>query len=84
VRLARALTPVEKATARLTLEILAQQNAVPAAYVLERGREPLRDLLIVELYRALRAQGWSYPKIARFTGRDHSTVVQALRGRRGT
>jgi chromosomal replication initiation ATPase DnaA len=31
------------------------------------------------LYRVLRAQGWSLPQIGRFVGRDHTTVMIALR-----
>lgn len=34
-----------------------------------------------ELYADLRARGWSFPEIGRFAGRDHTTVLVALRGR---
>lgn len=37
-----------------------------------------------EVFRQLRAIGWSYPRIGAFMGgRDHSTIVYALSGRRG-
>jgi chromosomal replication initiation ATPase DnaA len=33
-----------------------------------------------ELYAVLRSRGWSYPQIGRFCGgRDHTTVIQAIR-----
>jgi chromosomal replication initiation ATPase DnaA len=32
-----------------------------------------------ELYAELRSRGWSYPEIGRFCGRDHTTVLYALR-----
>jgi chromosomal replication initiation ATPase DnaA len=35
------------------------------------------------VWRELRRQGWSYPAIGREFDRDHSTVLQALKGRRG-
>jgi chromosomal replication initiation ATPase DnaA len=35
------------------------------------------------VWDALRADGFSYSQIGRWTGRDHSTVMNALKGRRG-
>lgn len=35
-----------------------------------------------EVFRQLRAMGWSYPRIGEYMGgRDHSTIQYALRGR---
>lgn len=43
-----------------------------------RGRR--RDYINArtELYRKLRAEGYSYPEIGRFVGREHSTIMHAL------
>lgn len=35
-----------------------------------------------ELYKALRAKGWSYPAIGQFANRDHTTIIAAINGRR--
>jgi chromosomal replication initiation ATPase DnaA len=35
----------------------------------------------LELYRTLRALGWSYPAIGRVVGRHHTTVMAAVRGK---
>jgi chromosomal replication initiation ATPase DnaA len=85
VKLGRDLTRVERAMGRLVLERVAERFGVPARRILRRahgrGRQGLgRDLVVREVYAALRREaGWSYPKIASFTGRDHSTVLHALR-----
>ena len=45
------------------------------------GPSRLRHVVVAraELYRALRAQGWSYPAIGRFAGhRDHTTIMAAI------
>ena len=34
----------------------------------------------IEIYRVLRRLGWSYPKIGKALGVDHSTVIYRLRG----
>lgn len=41
-----------------------------------RGRSRTRHIVLARraLWLALRARGWSYPAIARFTGHDHSSV----------
>jgi chromosomal replication initiation ATPase DnaA len=43
---------------------------------------PKRSKHIVEarfaLYAALRMRGWSYPRIGRFLGRDHATVMYGV------
>lgn len=43
---------------------------------------PKRDQRIVEarfaLYAALRMRGWTYPRIGRFLGRDHATVMYGV------
>ena len=83
MRLGRELTRVERAFGRLVLERVAERSGVSARRLLRRGRGPRRDELLRDVYGALREGGWSYPMIASFTGRDHSTVLQALRGRRG-
>jgi chromosomal replication initiation ATPase DnaA len=33
----------------------------------------------VDVWRHLRAAGWSYPAIGRAFGRDHSTILQVLK-----
>jgi chromosomal replication initiation ATPase DnaA len=45
------------------------------------GRSCLRHVVEArrELYCALRARKWSYPAIGRFCGRDHTTVMAAVR-----
>jgi hypothetical protein len=32
-----------------------------------------------ELYATLRQWGWSYPAIGRFVGRDHTTIISAIK-----
>lgn len=32
----------------------------------------------LEIYRELRKAGWSYPRIGKFVGRDHTTIMHAL------
>jgi len=45
-------------------------------------RHPALVSARAELYRELRARGWSYTKIGVFVGRDHTTVLAAISGRR--
>lgn len=46
-----------------------------------RGTSRLHRLVRarVDCYRLLRAKGWSFPRIARVFGRDHSSIQQTLR-----
>jgi chromosomal replication initiation ATPase DnaA len=51
----------------------------------KRGRMgDRRHAALAELCAALRAlpYGWSYPKIGRFVGRHHTTIMHALRAKR--
>ena len=34
-----------------------------------------------ELYILLREKGWSYPAIGAFVGRDHTTIIAAVKGK---
>jgi chromosomal replication initiation ATPase DnaA len=43
-----------------------------------RRMRPLPDARH-QLWRLLRARGWSFPRIARFANVDHSTVIYGLR-----
>jgi chromosomal replication initiation ATPase DnaA len=85
----RCLDPWER-TERLWLDA----QAGPLAGLLTRvcavhGLRPLdvlgpsKEALLLparrEVWRVLRSWGWSYPAIGAATGRDHSTVMAALR-----
>jgi chromosomal replication initiation ATPase DnaA len=82
MRFGRELTRVERATANLVLERVAERSGVPGERILGKGAEPWRRNLAREFYAILRHQlGWSYPKIASYAGRDHQTILMSLRRR---
>lgn len=60
---------------------VAEAHDVPVAELLfgERGPKRVSDARI-DLYHALRADGWSLPQIGDFCGgRHHTTVLHGLR-----
>lgn len=62
----------------------AALHGVTAADIRGRGRQAHIARARHAVWRELRRLGWSYPAIGAAFQRDHSTVMQVLRGRRGT
>lgn len=58
-------------------ELIAAARAygVSCEDILGRSRSKTIARARHALWRALRAHGWSYPEIARYTGHDHSSVM---------
>lgn len=62
---------------------VAGRHGVSLEDMLGPGREAHLVEARADVYRALRAAGWSYPRIGRFVGgRNHTTVMHALGGRK--
>ena len=59
-------------------EGIAKKHGISVKDMIGKGRHRHLCAARVELYRALRDQGWSYPAIGRFVHRDHTTVIMAL------
>lgn len=76
------LSPSEKEWRQRVRDVLVESNEN-----LARLRSYNRDAPIVECRRKvaalLRDRGWSYPRIGRFLGRDHSSVISLLDASRG-
>lgn len=90
----REFTPEELDAFELSAPAIDQQRyarMVQQRIAFEHGltvatlRGPSHDRFVVEarrsLYRHLRSMGWSYPAIGKFIGRDHTTILAALRPR---
>jgi len=60
------------------IRLCATLFAVPVEDIMS----PKRNQRIVEarfaFYAALRMRGWSYPRIGKFLGRDHATVMYGV------
>jgi len=74
---ALVLPPGQLRTADELVASIARRRGLRAKDVVGPGRNPPLVAARLELYRALRAQGWSYPMIGRLVGRDHTTVLIA-------
>lgn len=61
-----------------TLHRIAHAFGVNAELIRSRRRTKTVARARHELWRALRARGWSYPEIGAFTGHHHSAVYDAL------
>jgi len=58
---------------------VAKRHGISVKDLLGRARHPHLHAARVELYRALRAQDWSFPSIGKFVGgRDHTSILYAL------
>ena len=72
----------ERLARRTTASTIASRVAlvygVKMKDMLSRSR--LHHLVVARaaLYRALLAQDWTYPAIAKFVGRHHTTIISAL------
>jgi chromosomal replication initiation ATPase DnaA len=68
---------------RRVLVVISELTGVPKAAILSRDTTQrvfkARQRVCVEL----RHRGWSYGRIGHLLGRDHSTIVQAVRSARG-
>lgn len=64
---------------RPILARVANEAGFTVAELLKGRRQDAVDARL-EAYIALREAGYSYPEIGRFVGRDHSTVMHALKG----
>jgi predicted transcriptional regulator len=72
----RALSP-RQVIERDVLAILEEAGVVPREFESRmRERRVVRARAMVARY--LRARGWSYPRIGKFMGRDHSTVMSVI------
>jgi chromosomal replication initiation ATPase DnaA len=60
---------------------VAIAHGLPVGDVMSRSRMPHLCRARADIYRRLREQGWSYPAIGRWAGRDHATIMNALRGK---
>jgi hypothetical protein len=83
VRTSHTFSRADVALGAWAVRVVADGAGVTPKALLAKGREPWRGEAMRSLYELLRERKWSFPKIASFTGRDHSTVVQAVVGRRG-
>lgn len=61
------------------IEIAASYHGVSPHEVRSRVRERAVVAARVEVWRELRNRGWSYPRIGKEFGRDHTTVLVTLR-----
>jgi chromosomal replication initiation ATPase DnaA len=59
---------------------LAARLGAPDA-ILGPSRQPHLVEARAEVFRELRALGWSYPRIGRAVGRDHTTIHAAVNGK---
>jgi len=84
-RVIEEVTP-PKPSARVgyTLAQIAEAHGVAVDDMVSPCRK--RELVAarVDAYRVLKALGFSYPQIARWFGRDHSSVVQTLQAHNRT
>jgi hypothetical protein len=83
VPVATLLERLEQADELETAERVARDWGITVPEMLKRW-PPLHPFagFIIDLYERFREKGYSYPRIGFFTGRDHSTVLQAIRYRR--
>jgi hypothetical protein len=63
-------------------ERCARLHGISVEAMLSRTRCPPAPLARAAFYRGLQGLGWSGASIARFVGRDNSTIRQALGGER--
>ncbi len=70
-------------TFRWILASVAERTRVPATMILSRSRIATHALARYELAESLHGSGWSYPRIARALGMDHTSVMYAVRRARG-
>ena len=81
---AKEFTPEElDGRTRLSAEMhareVARRHGISVKDLLGKARNPHLQAARVELYRALRQQGWSFPSIGQFAGgRDHTTIIAAI------
>ena len=61
------------------LREVAEACAVPVEEITGRGVDPRLVAARAQVAEQLRARGWSYPRIGRLLGRDHSTVMSYMR-----
>lgn len=54
------------------------EAGVPISAALSRDASPKAIAARRAIYAGLRARGWSYPRIGRAVGRDHTTVRDVL------
>lgn len=71
---------LSQATRDAIVAKVARRTALPAGAILGRGRTAEVAAARHRAMRALRAMGYSFPEIGRAFGRDHSTVIHAVRG----
>lgn len=60
---------------------VAKRTGVPARAIVSRSRTDEVFAARARAMRALRAMGYSFPQIGKAFGRDHSTVIHAVRGK---
>ena len=60
------------------VKLCADLFEISPADLLSRKRRQQIVHARMALYAALRKRGWSYPRIGRFCGRDHSTVMYGV------
>lgn len=80
---AHTLTPHlderRRAMMRTILERLAKARGLEPEEILARSRDPELVKARAALYGSLRLLGWSYEAIGRAVGRDHQTILFAVR-----
>jgi len=68
------------------LEEIAKKHQLTLDNIKQKHGYGGRKLIILEARREaclyLRNRGWSYPRIAKFFERDHSTIMYYVRGKR--
>lgn len=75
------LQKCERSAGKMLLDIvhvIAGEHNVEDSALFGRMRHRQIATARTEVWRELRRQGWSYPRIAKAFNRDHSTVLQIL------
>jgi chromosomal replication initiation ATPase DnaA len=61
------------------VKLCADLFDLPSTDLLGRKRNKQAVEARFALYAALRQRGWSYPRIGRFLGRDHASIMYGVR-----
>src|ERR1700692_4171978 len=81
-RLLDGSAPGAGAAVRLDLlRTIADKHGIATIALVGPSHKPRIVAARRELYRVLRGDGWSYPAIAALVGRDHTSVLRALKPR---
>lgn len=81
----RSLSPSQVTTAKEAVRLVAAKWKVTQVDLVAGRRRWARvSAARRDLWRLLYEAGWSYPEIAEFTGRDHTTIMAGVKKAGGT